>query len=881
MKLARLQLENFRSFEAADLALNVHGLIGVRGANGAGKSSLFEAIEFALYGKRVGRNSLPVRRASATNDDAPTRVRVEFYFGEHFMEVERTETSASFVMDSQTLASTLSGAAKETVRQLGLTREQFVATFYARQKEVQAFARADQRRESIDRLLGLTQARNAAGYARDDAKAQATVVSTLAEEQENLADARRTLTERRERAKQVAPAADEARAARDALRAKRTQAWNFFEEAQEQADSAQQARAAATLAVGREADARQQLAEAQTALAQAQAAAEELAALAPLTATLAERRAHVSELDLRQQAYQQFLTDRDARADAQRRAAEFQDQLEARPAPSPAAADLRGQVSQLRGEHDDATAALIAVNTELQELTEREGAATRAATARRRATELDQALEPLFDLAAKQAQGREAQIQLQARQVELQRALEAEREHLADVRRDGPEAHCIRCRRPYDDRYQAILEDFAAAIADLERRLAETTTQLAQAAQEQQALDNQVDALRRLEGERESLVVPDDAEDPAVVGRDLQSKQAQAAKLHGEIEAHTARIASLERALAEAEQQEADRRQLLSELGEAKAQEQAYAQRLSGSSVDSYDAETHAEARTALDEAQRASDRSSALRATADQQELLAQRVKSAEQALADATTRAAHATQHAEEFDEPEEALEQAKARLKALDAEIEQAETKVAETEQQAISESVDVKVAEDAVRRAQAQQRKLRAEQRESLLCDETARLLEDYATHAQRRAMPAVEKETAQLLGRLSSSRYEDVRLDDRAAMEIFADGEHRPLERFSGGEQDLANLCLRLALSQTFARQRGTDAGLIILDEVFGSQDLDRRTALLAQLRELKDEFSQVFIVSHFDDVVTGCDLEIEVQRREDLSVAAPVEKTSA
>src|SRR5258707_15754780 len=111
MRLVRLQLENFRSFEAADLALNVQGLIGVRGANGAGKSSLFEAIEFALYGKRAGRNSLPVRRASAGGDDAPPRVRVEFYFGDHFIEVERTETSASFVMDGQPLASTLRGAA--------------------------------------------------------------------------------------------------------------------------------------------------------------------------------------------------------------------------------------------------------------------------------------------------------------------------------------------------------------------------------------------------------------------------------------------------------------------------------------------------------------------------------------------------------------------------------------------------------------------------------------------------------------------------------------------------------------------------------------------------------------------------------------------------
>jgi DNA repair protein SbcC/Rad50 len=84
--------------------------------------------------------------------------------------------------------------------------------------------------------------------------------------------------------------------------------------------------------------------------------------------------------------------------------------------------------------------------------------------------------------------------------------------------------------------------------------------------------------------------------------------------------------------------------------------------------------------------------------------------------------------------------------------------------------------------------------------------------------------------------------------------------------FSGGEQDVANLCLRIALSRALARQRGTEAGFIILDEVFGSQDLERRRALIEQLKDLRRDFRQVFVVSHFDDVVDECDLQIDVVR---------------
>lgn len=877
MRLAYLELKNFRSFESTKLRLDADGLIGVRGANGAGKSSLFEAVEFALYGKRRGT---PALRRSAAPDSEPMKVEVHLYFDDHLMAVERTEDSATFTVDGTTVANTLSGAAKEGVRQLGLTRDQFAATFYARQKEIQAF-NSVKRLESIERLLGLTQLRLAAGYARTDANAQGTVVEAITEEQEDVTEARRVFRELQQRAKAVAPAAEQARQVRDQAYADRKSAWESLAEAQQEVETAQQARAKTDLAVERERVAGANLQEAEQVLHAAQLAATELTQLEPLATTLAERRARVGELDLRAQAYQQFLVGRQSRGAAQKRHAELADKLEALSIPPASSHELADTLSEIRSLLDGATSELLVTNQLIQDLFERHGKAARAMAAQGRAQELNELIKPLPELLGEQQALHERQVSLQAERVDVQRALKAERTHLEEVRRDGPDARCMRCRQHYGDRYDAILQEFSSVIAMLEARERAATDEQNGMGGRLADLNARIDELRRWEGELVSLSLPQLAEDPTLLAAELERVRTHAASLLEQTENHAARVSSLQKAMAEAKEQESARQGLLEEIAQVKAEEDAFAKQLSGMQVDSYDEKAHQTTRRELSEAEVASERCAVLRASAGQLELLRQRRDAQAGMLQEAQREAKQALLQSETFTATAGLLDGAKDRLQALESQIEQAETAVHEAEQQALRESKDVEAAEQSVKRTLAAQRRLRAAQRESRYRDETARLLEAYAVHTQRRALPTLETETAQMLARLSSGKYDDVRLDERAAMEILDDGEHRPLARFSGGEQDLANLCLRLALSRTFARQRGTDAGLIVLDEVFGSQDLDRRKILLEQLRELDKEFSQVFIVSHFNDVVRGCDLEIEVVRDDGVSTARLIEKAAA
>src|SRR5207249_2095471 len=82
---------------------------------------------------------------------------------------------------------------------------------------------------------------------------------------------------------------------------------------------------------------------------------------------------------------------------------------------------------------------------------------------------------------------------------------------------------------------------------------------------------------------------------------------------------------------------------------------------------------------------------------------------------------------------------------------------------------------------------------------------------------------------------------------------------------SGGEEDLANLVLRLAISQMIAERAGQPLALLVLDEIFGSLDDSRRRHVIGLLRRLADRFPQVILITHIEQVREGLDRVIRVE----------------
>jgi len=86
----------------------------------------------------------------------------------------------------------------------------------------------------------------------------------------------------------------------------------------------------------------------------------------------------------------------------------------------------------------------------------------------------------------------------------------------------------------------------------------------------------------------------------------------------------------------------------------------------------------------------------------------------------------------------------------------------------------------------------------------------------------------------------------------------------PKPVISGGEEDIANLVLRLAISQMIAERAGQPLSLLVLDEIFGSLDESRRQHVLGLLRRLGDRFPQVILITHIEQVRDGLDRVIRV-----------------
>ncbi len=127
--------------------------------------------------------------------------------------------------------------------------------------------------------------------------------------------------------------------------------------------------------------------------------------------------------------------------------------------------------------------------------------------------------------------------------------------------------------------------------------------------------------------------------------------------------------------------------------------------------------------------------------------------------------------------------------------------------------------------------------------------------DFSVALAARIQPKLGEYASDLIERMSNGRYNRLAFDTNYTPALYdGDLEKFPVEKFSGGERDIAALAARIALSQLLAARGGHEIGFMVLDEVFGSLDAERRTLVLEALAAMGDIVPQLFIISHVDDV---------------------------
>ena len=144
-----------------------------------------------------------------------------------------------------------------------------------------------------------------------------------------------------------------------------------------------------------------------------------------------------------------------------------------------------------------------------------------------------------------------------------------------------------------------------------------------------------------------------------------------------------------------------------------------------------------------------------------------------------------------------------------------------------------------------------------------------------------ALPEIEDKANEILDRLSGGNmsvrfvtqaaFKDKRRDDlKETLDIQISDEvgTRDYEMFSGGEAFRVNFAIRLALSEILAQRAGARLQTLVIDEGFGSQDTMGRQRLIEAINQVRKDFAKILVITHIDELKEAFPTRIEVEKTE-------------
>jgi len=395
------------------------------------------------------------------------------------------------------------------------------------------------------------------------------------------------------------------------------------------------------------------------------------------------------------------------------------------------------------------------------------------------------------------------------------------RAHRQGIQQAGPDGTCPTCLRPLGAEYETVLGTLSRQLEELE-----------------------------LNGKYYSQRVEQLTSEPDEV-RDAEARSRSAASRAEEMVQQAAR----------ARERVRDRDELAREWKRL-VERRASLEREIASLPDRYDADRHEAVRIELRGLEPTIVLEGALRVQADRAGRL---VAEAEVADRELTGRETHLEQLSASIADAgfsEEAFVEARERYDAAERAVRDAELELSTVRGDVRAAEQLVEVAERRLAERSARAARLVELKTELRLHDELDRAFGDIRTDLNAHMRPELSEIASAFLAELTNGRYHELELDEEYQILVMEDGLAKPV--ISGGEEDVANLVLRLAISQMVAERAGQPLSLLVLDEVFASLDEERREHVLALLRHLGDRFPQVVILTHVEAMRAGVDRSLRV-----------------
>ena len=784
MRLNSLQLTNFRQHADTRIEFDL-GLTGIIGPNGAGTSTVLEAIAWALYGQSAVRGTRDSIRNVRAGPRAPVRVELDFDLSGHRYRVIRGLSNAELYLDggSEPIATTITDVSDLLGRRLGMTRAEFFHTYFTGQKELSVMAAMapNERAQFLSRVLGYDRIRAAQGLARERRKLLTAEISGV---KSGMADplvvesaVKDSMTRRKDAEKRRKAAAVSHQKAEASL-AVITPQWEATQRAR---DALQQLTSDLRLAqqaadgLTRESD---RLVRELEGVAQARAELESIASqLAPLSEVMDEYR----------------MLDALAREEGRRRT--LAESLRALSDELMAARARQATLASTAATQDEYTA-LIKVRTAALE------SATATLEARRTEWVRDR---------------QEAITKRDALRSQYQ-DVKSHRDRIVDLGEDGI---CPTCQRVLGEHFRAVHDGLEEQLETITVDGRYFTTRLEQ-------LEGMESEFKELEEQRKAM---------------------------------RQEVNELERALARGQTASQELGLLGRELSLKEQRHDQLANELRGI-PSGFDERRHAELERELDRLSPLNEQATRLSARVDREPSLRSEHEVVSLQLVDARARVASLTTQLEETRLSEDDIQ--RQRLEYEDA---VAASRRAELELQAATldearagEAVaSAERARQELERTRELQAKLEGERR---VHDELDRAYSDLRNDLNLQLRPELSDLAGDFLDVLTDGRYAELEIDDDYNVIILEAGIAKPV--ISGGEEDLLNLVLRLAISQMIADRSGQTFALLVLDEIFGSLDVDRRLRVVGLLRRLLSRFEQIIVLTHIEDTRDDMDHKIQI-----------------
>lgn len=792
MRLISLEMHNFRKFKDAEIKFP-EGIIGLVGNNGAGKSTIIEAIGWALYGNRAARTSRDEikRQGAARSDDC--WVKLVFELGGNTYEVFRIisgkSTDARVKVNGLITASSTQAVTQFLEKKLGMDYDSFYTSIVAKQQELNALSDKSpaERKKSMLKMLKIDLLEEAIKRVREDRRNKEKILEYMKKSLKDIEELERERENKKkdleeyqfrkdEKEKRVAELEKKLREMEERRRREKEKAVKFNELEKRRKLLEERKNMKETLLMQK---------------------TEEKQRLMEKSSEYEKLRSAVIQYDKVSKKKEEMESDRKRYYERE---------------------NLMREISILQKEMEKIEKEIVELN---KKLAEEEKYRKDFESIKAEIEKIDGEIGEIENKLREEMAEKKAII---SKMEEISKKIE-------NIRRLGPESNCPTCGRPLKEKYEEIIKNFNIEFEEQTKR--------------KQIIEEN---MQKLKEKREEL-------------RNKKEKFVQEMekleKILLEYRVIKGRIENFMRERKEKEGRMEEVKIKIQEMGEIKFNEDEYERvteefrRLRS---------LYEKAIVIENEIRRIPKVEEEIKAIKEEIEFI---VKEIGECLKEIELLDFDMKRYEEiekeyegirrEFHATREELIKLKGEIEFMQKDIER------------ISEEIE----EQKKQREEIKKLKKEIANLELLAGDRDTGLLNQFKNYLISKIGPLLSHYASHFFSTFTNGKYKDIEIDENYNIWIYDRGEKFELDRFSGGEKDLANLSLRLAISQLIAQRADVALNFIALDEIFGSQDRERRKNVLNALAELKKQFKQILLITHIEEIKDSMEHILKVYEDEE------------